>query len=337
MSTSDPRLPPKARPRRYPPPEFPPRRPKLFARTPPMVFPAVLGLFGLGLALRQGLAALGLEDGLADLLLGAVVALWAFAVLAMAVKIARRPAVLMEDLRVLPGRVGLSCAPLGAMAAAEVLVPVLPQVAALLLWAGLLAHGALLALWLRLLFRLPAEARAVDPGWHLLLAGAVAAALPALDLGWAGLAAILFRVALTAAGVVWAISAVTLLRRIPPAPLRPLLVLHLLPASLPAATAAALGMGIFAALLLLLGAMILLALLACARWIIASGPTPLWGITAWPLTAFASALIGSGGRSGDFGLLLLIPLIGLVPWLAWRLLSQWPGGKLASLTNAAEA
>ena len=37
------------RPKRYPPPEFPPRRAKLFAKTPPAVFPSILGLLGLGM------------------------------------------------------------------------------------------------------------------------------------------------------------------------------------------------------------------------------------------------------------------------------------------------
>jgi tellurite resistance protein len=41
------------RPRAFPPPEFPPRKPKLFARTPPAVFPVLLGLEGLALALHD--------------------------------------------------------------------------------------------------------------------------------------------------------------------------------------------------------------------------------------------------------------------------------------------
>ena len=41
------------RPRAYPAPEFPPRKPKLFARTPPAIFPSLLGLLGLGLAARK--------------------------------------------------------------------------------------------------------------------------------------------------------------------------------------------------------------------------------------------------------------------------------------------
>ena len=39
------------RPKRYPPPEFPPRRAPAFARTPPAIFPVLLGLCGLAFGL----------------------------------------------------------------------------------------------------------------------------------------------------------------------------------------------------------------------------------------------------------------------------------------------
>ena len=44
------------RPKRYPPPEFPPRRQALFARTPPAIFPPILGFLALALAVRLALA-----------------------------------------------------------------------------------------------------------------------------------------------------------------------------------------------------------------------------------------------------------------------------------------
>ena len=96
------------RPKRYPPPEFPPRRPALFARTPPAIFPPILGLLGLVLALRLAVARLGGDPGPADLVAGVAVALWGFATFAYLGKLARRPAVVLEDLRVLPGRSGLA-------------------------------------------------------------------------------------------------------------------------------------------------------------------------------------------------------------------------------------
>ena len=71
------------RPKAYPPPEFPPRRPKLFAKTPPAVFPVVLGLLGLGLALRRAADVTGLPGAVAELVLGLVLGLWAFATAAL--------------------------------------------------------------------------------------------------------------------------------------------------------------------------------------------------------------------------------------------------------------
>ena len=47
---------PPPRPKRYPPPEFPPRRAKLFAKTPPAIFSPMLGVLGLALALRMARA-----------------------------------------------------------------------------------------------------------------------------------------------------------------------------------------------------------------------------------------------------------------------------------------
>ena len=117
------------RPKAFPPPEFPPRRAAAFARTPPAVFPVILGLLGLGLALRQALAALQLPGGLVEAALGALLVLWAFGWLALAVKVARRPGVLAEDMRVLPGRAGLAAASMSGMAAASVLLPYAPGVA----------------------------------------------------------------------------------------------------------------------------------------------------------------------------------------------------------------
>ena len=121
------------RPKAFPPPEFPPRKPKLFARTPPAVFGVLLGLIGLALALRRGLMGFDLATGLLEALVGALVVGWAFALLALAVKIPRRPGVLAEDLRVLPGRVGLAAAAMTIMAMSGLILPYAPGLALALL------------------------------------------------------------------------------------------------------------------------------------------------------------------------------------------------------------
>lgn len=148
-----------ARPKRYPPPEFPPRRPKLFARTPPAVFPSILGLLGLVSAVRLGLGRMGWDMGPGDLAAGLVVALWAFAAVAYGVKVARRPGVVMEDLRVLPGRSGLATLTMGGMVTAGLVASYSAPVGSVLLVLALAGHAMLAGLLVRLLLSLPAEAR----------------------------------------------------------------------------------------------------------------------------------------------------------------------------------
>ncbi len=325
------------RPKRYPPPEFPPRRAKLFARTPPAIFPSILGLLGLASALRLGLGRMGWDQGLGDLAAGLVVALWAFAAVAYGVKLARRPGVVMEDLRVLPGRSGLATLTMGGMVTAGLVAVYTAPAGAVLLVLALAGHGVLALLLARLLLTLPPEARAVNPTLHLSFVGFIVGAAPALALGWGLLAELLFWAALPVAVGIWGLSLRQFVAAVPPAPLRPLLAIHLAPAALLALVAGLMGKPMLADLFVGLGAVSALILLAAARWVTASGPSPLWGAFTFPLAALASAMLVAGGLWLWPGLLLLAVGLVVIPAIAWWVLKRWPGGKLAAVTNAAEA
>ncbi len=325
----------RARPKIYPPPEFPPRRPARFARTPPAVFPVILGLFGLGLALRRGLDAADLPVGLADAVLGAVAVLWLFAVFAYGAKIGRRLSVIMDDLRVLPGRVGLAAMSMGGMALAAAVAPFAPGLARVVLVGALLAHLVLAGLTVRVLLAAPPEARGVTPGWHLSFVGFIVGGLAAPLVGWPGLAVALVWATGSVAVMIWAASAVQLMRRVPPAPLRPMLAIHLAPASVLATAGAMAGMTVVPLVALGLGAVILLALIAAARWITEAGFSAMWGAFTFPLAAFASALFATGFDLAGIG--VLVVALGVVPVIAWRVMTMWGNGQLAARTNAAEA
>ena len=333
---SDPNTPPPGhRPKAFPPPQFPLRRPAMFARMPPAVFPALLGLLGLGLALRRGLASFGLPSEAAELVLGLAVGLWAFAATGYLVKLARRPAVLIEDLRILPGRAGLAAAVLGLLLVAAVLVPYWPVAARVALIAGLVLHGALAALVLKLWLASPAEAREITPVWHLQFVGFIIGGLAAIPLGMIPLATTLFWTTLPVALAIWAVSARQLIRRIPPAPLRPLLAIHLVPASLLATVAAGLNMPGSATAVAALGALILLALLASLRWLTAAGFSALWGAFTFPLAAYCAAQFALGMQVT--GAILMILALMLIPYVVYQVLKAWAKGGLAVKTNAAEA
>lgn len=325
------------RPRAFPPPEFPPRRAPRFARTPPALFPSVLGLLGLGLALRRACAALDLPGGAVEAALGALLMLWAFGWLALAAKGLRRPAVLAEDMRVLPGRTGLAAASMSGMAAAAVLVPYAPDLALALALLSLALHAALAVLLVAVLLRLPPEAREVNPGWHLAFVGFVVAAVPLAQLGWLATAQTILWGSMAAAVLIWTLSLRQLIRRIPPEPLRPLLAIHLAPASLFATVASLLALDGLAQGFAVLAGTLFLALVAAGGWITRSGFSPLWGAFTFPLAAFASALLAVGGVFQGPGLVAALLALGAVPAIAWNVLKLWPGGRLAARTNAAEA
>lgn len=325
------------RPKAYPPPEFPPRKPKLLARTPPAVFSVVLGLLALGLALRKAAEVLGLPGGLFEAALGAVLASWAFATVALVYKIARRPAVLLEDLKVLPGRAGMAACSVSAMLAAAVLVPYAPRLAYGLMVGALLVHGGLAGLIIWSVLRLPKEQRVVNPTWHLSFVGGIVAAIPALALGRMELAQALLWGAMPIAGLIWGASLAQLIGRIPPAPLRPLLAIHLAPAALFSIVATDLGQIVLAQSFAAFGAVMFLALLAGLRWVTVAGFSALWGSFTFPLVSFAVALIGLGGQVEQIGLGLLAAAVPVVVAIAWKVIAMWPTGKLAAKTNAAEA
>lgn len=323
------------RPKAFPPPEFPPRRLPLFSRTPPAIFPPMMGLLGLGLALRRASESLNLSVALAEMVLGAATLLWLFAVLAYAGKVLRRPGVVIEDLRILPGRAGITAMSLCLLLVAAVLVPYAPGLARGALFAGLGLHGALALLMIRVFTIVPPEQREVTPVWHLTFVGFIVGGLSAPLLGLPLLGQALLYGTIPVAGAIWAISAVQLIRRIPPAPLRPLLAIHLAPASLFATVAALLGQTGLALGFAALGTMILLALLAAVRWMTVAGFSPLWGAFTFPLAAYAGCHFVLGLEVAGAGALMLA--LAVVPFIAFRVMQSWGKGDLAVKTNAARA
>ncbi|MDR5654579.1 tellurium resistance protein [Ruixingdingia sedimenti] len=325
-----PPMPPPIRPQAPPPPG-------LWRRTPPAIFPPIMGLLGLGLAWRRAAGAFDASPAVGELILGAAVLLYAFAALAWLAKPLRRPGAAVEDLRILPGRAGLAAGSLCLLLTAAALVPHAPGVARVLLVAGLALHAGLAVLILRVLAAGPEEARAPTPVWHLTFVGFIIGALSAAPLGWPLLAGTLFWASGAVALALWGLSAVQLARRIPPAPLRPLLAIHLAPAALLTTVAGLTGMAGLAQVLALVTLAILLALLAAARWITAAGFSPLWGAFTFPLAATATALLATGGPFLWPGVAVLAAATLAIPPILFKVLQAWARGALAAKTNAATA
>lgn len=325
------------RPPVFPPPQFPPARLPLFARMPPAVFPSIMGLFGLGLTLRKAGVAGLVPAGIGEAVLGAVSLLYVFAALAYLAKVARRPGVVAEDLRVLPGRAGIAGASLCIMLLAGAVVPHAPGLALGLLYLGVTVHLAL-ALWLARLFLTgPEEVRAVNPVWHLHFVGFVLTAFAGVPLGQMTLVWGSLLVSVPAAILIFAASAVQFARRIPPAPLRPLMAIHLAPPSLIGLALWGVGQTGMAMICAVVSAVILIMLLASARWLTGAGFSALWGAFTFPLANAASIFMVQGGSWVWAGTAVLVAAAVVIPAIAFKVLQLWARGTLAARTNAATA
>ena len=320
-----------------PPPPLTPDPPGLWRRVPPAIFPPIMGLFGLGLAWRALGTALPAVAGLAELFLGGVLLVFAFAAVAWASKPLRRPGVLVEELRVLPGRAGVAAGVLCVILAAAVLVPYAPGLALALAWAGMALLAGLGVLVARAFLAGPEEARVVTPVFHLVFVGYILAPLALVPLGQGGVAAAIYALTLIVAALIWAESLRQIATRIPPAPLRPLLAIHLAPVSLFATVAALPGWSGVALAFALAGLALLAVFLASARWLLEAGFTPLWGALTFPLAALASAVLRAVPDPAGLwlGAALVVAATGLNIPVAVKVLRLWAQGGLAARTNVA--
>lgn len=318
----------------------------LFSRTPPAIFPPIMGAFGLGIAWRRAGEVFGLPSAIGDLLLGAVTLLFVFAAVAYLAKVVRRPGVVPEDLRILPGRAGLSAGSLSVALLAAALVPVAPEAARIALMVAGGLHLTLAALVVYVLLSGPKEQRGVTPIWHLSFVGFILLPLSAAPLGYTALSTgILYGTALMALGI-YAVSLGQMIRRDPPSPLRPLLAIHLAPASLIGTVSALLGYQALALSAAAIAVLIAAALIVKARYLTESGFSPLYGAFTFPSAAFAGMLMllsilgwgpANGAAAGALGAFVLVLASAIVPVILVKVLQLWARGQLAVKTNAAAA
>lgn len=289
---------------------------------------------------------------LSEVILGAVSLLYGFCLLAYFAKVARRPGLLQEEVGNLPGRAGIAAMSISMMVMAVVLYSYDRTLAMGALWAGLAMHlGFACVIVFKILTR-AGEHRSVTPLWHLHFVGFILGALAAADLGMHRLALILFAATLPAAALIWAASLRQCLGGLPPAPLRPLLTIHLAPASLFATVSTLLGFPNLAFSFALVAIALFLTLLSRCLWMATHGFSPMWGAFTFPVAAFSAAMMFQAtpkaivaALGADilapvwsvFGVGALLLTSVAVPYITFRVMRDWARGTLAASTNAATA
>lgn len=332
MTTATPRLKPKP---------FNAAPKGLWRATPPAIFPPLLGLFGVGLAWRKATGVLGAPEFIGEMWLGAVSLLYLFAVLTYVAKAARRPSAVSDDAKILPGRAGLSAATASGFLLAATMAGYAPSVAKVILVIALVAHGVVALLIIRSFVLGPAEQRRVTPVWHLTFVGFIIAPVAAVPLGWIGLSQLIFATTLPIAAAVWLISALQFARAGVPAPLRPLLAIHMAPVALFGIVSALLGYSAAALAFGYIGVTGLVLSVLGARYVTAGGFSALWGAFTFPLAAFANLMFAAASvQPMPFrvigGLELVFATLS-VAYIAYRIMKLWSQGKLSKATNASVA
>ncbi|MGH1329393.1 MAG: tellurium resistance protein [Paracoccaceae bacterium] len=316
-------------------------RPPLWARTPPAIFPPILGLLGIGLAWRAASRSLNAPAWIGEMMLGAVGLLFVFALVAFLSKVARRPGVLLEDLNILPGRAGIAAASLALMLFAALMIPYAPVLARYIWIAAFGLHGFLALLMLYVLAKSPKEQRQVTPIWHLSFVGFIVLPLAGMPLGYVEIARWIFWATLPIAAIIWAVSLWQFIRNRAPEPLRPLFAIHLSPICLFAIVAAGIGYEQIAIGFAAAAVMALAVLLIFGPWLMRAGFSALWGAFTFPMAAFCNAMLAVEPFGPHlFGLLARICLalasIAVI-LIAVKILQAWSKGKLAVASNAAQA
>ncbi|MEE9389523.1 MAG: tellurium resistance protein [Paracoccaceae bacterium] len=312
----------------------------LWHQTPPAIFPPILGLFGLGLVWRRASEVFAIPSAIGEALLGAVSLLFLFAVLAYFGKFVRRPSALVDDLRIMPGRAGISAGSMSAMLFAAVLVPYSNCLGQGALFVGMAAHLIVAAIVVFVLWRAPYPQRRMTPVWHLTFVGIIVAPQAGIMLGMHTISELIVVVSLILAATIWLGNLVGMADTAVPPPLRPTLVIHLAPVSLLGMTAMLVGYPTVGMVFGWLALALALFMLIRVKYLTAAGFSPFWGAFAFPMAAFAGMMMLMAQTSGGiFRILAGLALVGAsiaIPIIAYRIMKMWSSGILAMKSNASK-
>lgn len=309
---------------------------------PPAVFPAILGLFGLGLGWRLASARFDVMTEAAEVALGFICLLYGCALASYAVKFARRPAVYLDDLASIAGRTGLAAMWMCLMLFGAVLAPHMPSLAMIILAIALSAHLLTLLLVARNLIVTKGPA---SPALHLVFVGMIVSAptLAGLDLHMLGL--VITAYASPALLLITFLTIRPLFRQNTPPPGRPLQMIHVAPAAVAVLAAAALELHWLSFAMLVWATLLSATVLLRLRWIIEAGFLPDWSAFTFPVVSYGAALLVTGemfsgtilgGRVLDgAGLVVLAASSLITPAIAAQTFRMWHTGRLAEATDAA--
>ncbi|WP_069299972.1 hypothetical protein [Neptunicoccus sediminis] len=311
-------------------------------RTPPALFPSLLGLFGLSLAWR---AAAGVWD--VPEAVGAWIGLGATLVLLVTLssyvaKLCIRPGVLWDDLMIDPARGSVSAGSMCAMAMAAFLLPYTSLGAFLVWWMAIGLHLIYFICVVLILLRHHNTLAQVTPVFLLPAAGILVATLAGPELGYVGFSRAVLVLSIPVWAVVLGLSLWNGINIKAQKHHRSGYAVFLVPPALAALGVHELQGAPWFVLLWVLTSVTGLALLPVLRWMLRGGWSPDWGNFCFPLAAFAAVqLLAVEAGLGWIATGLAVASLGaaslLIPYILLRTYRDWFAGRLAEATKAAVA
>ncbi len=311
-------------------------------RTPPALFPSLLGLFGLALSWKAAATVWNIPSTIGSAI-GVVATLLLLVTLtSYVIKLLIRPKVLWEDLQIGPARGSVSAGSMCAMALAAFLLPYTTLGAFLVWWMALLLHAVYFGCVLVILSRHENTLAEISPVIMLPVVGVLVSTLAAPQLGYGGFAIAVFVLTIPLSAAILLISLLNARTHGVPLPQRTSYAIFLAPPSVTALGMYALSGPTYYMPLWICASLVAIALLPFMRWMGQGGWTPAWGAFTFPLAAFSGVQIlaikaGYGIVAEGLAIATLTAATVLVPYIVARTYLSWFQGKLGPATKAAVA
>ncbi len=313
--------------------------PEFWLRTPPALFPCLLGFIGLGLAWRRAAEIWFVTPWIGEGILLVSCVLFMATGTFYHMKLSLRPSIIFDDLKVGPARGAVSAGSMCLMLYATALTPYMYELAQLCWWAAVLQHAAYMVCVTLSLAKSHTKLSEVNPTLILPFVGYIVASIGGPGLGHTTLSGFFLMITIPGCLFIITISLINLRKYSINKTLRASYFIILAPLSI-------YGIGafniwptevytVFWYIALICG----LCMLPFLGWFSTGGWTPAWGAFTFPLSVFAGVMLTGAqshfGLIADIGSVVSLGIATLVvPYVVWKTYRHWLEGKLAHSTGA---
>jgi tellurite resistance protein len=311
-----------------------------YRRTPPALFPCLLGLIGFALMWRK-LSEFGAPLWIGEALGAVAIGLFGFTFSSYVVKLILRPSVVLDDLKIGPARGAVSAGSVCLLLMSAIFVPYDFRVATAIWWFGIVMQIVYLICVLVTLKSVVNMRATLTPVLLLPFMGLIVGAIAGPDLEYRSLS-IAF-LALSAPFYFWIVGESLLnakTRGVEP-PNRAGFAIMLAPPSVYAVASYFIWNDVVFYWFWLFCLGVGIAMVPFIPWMVRGGFKPSWGAFTFPVTAFTMAMML--GIQAGFTLAVVPMAVGvalstvLVPLVVFKTFKAWGYGKLAEATKAAIA